>query len=59
MGSGLLLSDLTCPLLLSWYLCLMARPLHIEYHGALYHVNSRGNARQKIFRSDAGRVSIW
>jgi REP element-mobilizing transposase RayT len=27
----------------------MARPLRIEYPGALYHVTSRGNARQKIF----------
>jgi REP element-mobilizing transposase RayT len=27
----------------------MARPLRIEYPGALYHVTSRGNARAKIF----------
>ena len=27
----------------------MARPLRIEYEGALYHVTSRGNAREKIF----------
>ncbi len=31
----------------------MARPLRLEFEGALYHVISRGNARQKIFRSDA------
>lgn len=30
----------------------MARPLRIEYPGALYHVTSRGNARKKIFRDD-------
>lgn len=30
----------------------MARPLRIEYPGALYHVTSRGNARQKIFKTD-------
>jgi REP element-mobilizing transposase RayT/AraC-like DNA-binding protein len=33
----------------------MARPLRIEYPGALYHVTSRGNARQKIFRNDRDR----
>ncbi|HPC73842.1 MAG TPA: transposase [Syntrophales bacterium] len=30
----------------------MARPLRLEFEGALYHVISRGNARQKIFRAD-------
>jgi putative transposase len=30
----------------------MARPLRIEYPGALYHITSRGNGRQNIFRSD-------
>jgi len=29
----------------------MARPLRIEYPGAFYHITSRGNERQKIFRS--------
>ena len=33
----------------------MARPLRIEYPGALYHITSRGNAGQKIFRSDKDR----
>ena len=28
----------------------MARPLRIEFPGAVYHVTSRGNARQKIDR---------
>lgn len=30
----------------------MARPLRIEYPGALYHVTSRGNARQDVFLDD-------
>jgi putative transposase len=30
----------------------MARPLRIEYDGALYHVTSRGNERKAIFRDD-------
>ena len=30
----------------------MARPLRIEYEGALYHITSRGNARAKIFLGD-------
>ena len=33
----------------------MARPLRIEYAGAVYHVTSRGNARQSIFRDDQDR----
>jgi REP element-mobilizing transposase RayT len=33
----------------------MARPLRIEYPGALYHVTTRGNAGGKIFRSDKDR----
>lgn len=31
----------------------MARPPRVEYPGALYHVISRGNQRQKIFRAAA------
>ena len=30
----------------------MARPLRIEFPGAIYHVTSRGNARQKIFADE-------
>jgi putative transposase len=30
----------------------MARPLRIEFPGAIYHVTSRGNARRKIFLDD-------
>lgn len=33
----------------------MARPLRIEFAGALYHVTSRGNARQPIFLDDSDR----
>jgi putative transposase len=33
----------------------MARPLRIEYDGALYHVTSRGNERKSIFKDDADR----
>jgi len=36
----------------------MARPLRIEFPGALYHVTSRGNARQKIFRDDEDRETF-
>jgi putative transposase len=33
----------------------MARPLRIEYEGAVYHVTSRGNAGQQIFVDDEDR----
>jgi len=33
----------------------MARPLRIEFEGALYHVTSLGNARQAIFLDDEDR----
>lgn len=33
----------------------MARPLRIEYEGALYHVTSRGNAKKHIFFDDKDR----
>jgi len=33
----------------------MARPLRIEYEGAVYHVTSRGNARADIYLSDSDR----
>lgn len=33
----------------------MARPLRIEFPGALYHVTSRGNAREAIFHDDPDR----
>ena len=33
----------------------MARPLRIEFAGALYHLTARGNARQDIFEGDGDR----
>jgi len=30
----------------------MARPLRLEFPGAIYHLTSRGNARQKVFLTD-------
>jgi len=31
------------------------RPLRIEFPGAVYHVTSRGDRREPIYRDDAGR----
>mgnify|MGYP001575323984 CR=1 FL=1 len=36
----------------------MARPLRIEYTGAVYHVTSRGNARKKIFCDDQDKENF-
>jgi putative transposase len=33
----------------------MARPLRIEYEGAIYHVTARGNNRRVIFKQDSDR----
>jgi hypothetical protein len=33
----------------------MARPLRIEFSGALYHVTSRGNGREDIYLKDEDR----
>src|SRR6266576_3422054 len=33
----------------------MARPLRLEFPGAIYHVTSRGNARHRVFFTDADR----
>jgi REP element-mobilizing transposase RayT len=33
----------------------MARPLRIEYPGAVYHITTRGNTRQEVFLDDADR----
>ena len=33
----------------------MARPLRIQYPGALYHITTRGNARRAIFKDDRDR----
>ena len=34
----------------------MTRPLRIEFEGALYHVTSRGNAREKIYVDYGDRI---
>ena len=33
----------------------MARPIRIEYPGAIYHITSRGNAQESIYHSDDDR----
>jgi len=43
MGSGLAMQQRIC------YISNMTRPLRIEFKGAVYHITSRGNARQAIF----------
>lgn len=34
----------------------MARPLRIEFAGALYHITSRGDGREDIYLSDGDRA---
>lgn len=36
----------------------MARPLRIEFPGALYHVTSRGDGQENIYRVDADRLAF-
>lgn len=36
----------------------MARPLRIEFPGAIYHVTSRGNERKDVFRDDKDRATF-
>lgn len=36
----------------------MARPLRLEYPGAVYHVTSRGNGQDDVFLTDADRLSF-
>ena len=36
----------------------MARPLRIEFAGALYHITSRGDGREDIYRHDADRQTF-
>ena len=36
----------------------MARPLRIEFPGALYHLTARGNAREAIYRDEADRAAF-
>ena len=34
----------------------MARPLRLEYRGALYHVTSRGDGQEDIYLDDEDRI---
>src|SRR5882757_9477442 len=34
----------------------MARPIRVEFEGAVYHVTARGNERRRIYRSDGDRT---
>jgi putative transposase len=36
----------------------MARPLRLEFEGAIYHLLGRGNARQRIFASERDRLEF-
>jgi putative transposase len=36
----------------------MARPIRIEYDGAVYHVTSRGNARKRIYKDETDRLKF-
>lgn len=33
----------------------MARPLRLEFEGAIYHVTARGDRREPIFQDDSDR----
>jgi REP element-mobilizing transposase RayT len=37
----------------------MARPLRIEYEGAVYHITARGNEKKLIFRDDKDRLLFF
>lgn len=36
----------------------MARPLRLEFAGALYHVTSRGDRREAIYEDDDDRLAF-
>jgi hypothetical protein len=36
----------------------MARPLRLEFPGALYHLTARGNARARIYVDDQDRIDF-
>jgi putative transposase len=36
----------------------MARPLRIEYAGAVYHITSRGNEKKAVFKNDQDRINF-
>ena len=36
----------------------MARPLRLEYPGAIYHLTSRGDRREAIYEDDNDRLQL-
>ncbi len=36
----------------------MARPLRIEYPGAVYHITNRGNEKKAVFKDDTDRQTF-
>jgi len=36
----------------------MARPLRLEFEGAVYHITSRGNEKREIFLDDKDRFGF-
>jgi len=36
----------------------MARPLRVEFSGAIYHRTGRGNVRQKVFSPPRGELFL-
>jgi len=36
----------------------MARPLRIEYPGAVYHITSQGNEKKPVYRDDQDRENF-
>jgi hypothetical protein len=36
----------------------MARPIRIEYPGAVYHFTSHGNEKKAVFKSDQDRINF-
>ena len=36
----------------------MAKPLRLEFPGALYHITSRGNRREAIYDDNADRANF-
>ncbi len=41
-----------------YFPAIMARPLRIEYAGAVYHITSRGNEKKAVFKSDQDRINF-
>ena len=48
----------SCLLRILNYSSLMARPIRIEFAGALYHVTARGDRQEAIFLNDQDRIDF-